>query len=120
MEVAKGSELSHIATARIRFIPFHVGAAVCKDVHLGIILPGKTRGNHRHHTKNETFILWGAKTRWRVRSLLACRLILNLQSGQSHVFCGPGRSLGVHFSASQNDCHHKLLASTYSMFVDAG
>eukprot|EP00243_Klebsormidium_subtile_P001444 TRINITY_DN12488_c0_g1_i2.p1 TRINITY_DN12488_c0_g1~~TRINITY_DN12488_c0_g1_i2.p1 ORF type:complete len:241 (-),score=1.84 TRINITY_DN12488_c0_g1_i2:390-1028(-) len=44
------------------------GAAVCEDVHLGIILPGKTRGNHRHHTKNETFILWGARTKWRVEN----------------------------------------------------
>ena len=32
----------------------------CKDMHIGTIGAGKSRGNHRHHNKNETIILWGA------------------------------------------------------------
>lgn len=32
----------------------------CKDMHIGTVGPGKSRGNHRHHNKNETIVLWGA------------------------------------------------------------
>lgn len=42
------------------------GAAVCASVHLGEIRSGGLRGNHRHHTCNETFVIWGAKTVFRV------------------------------------------------------
>lgn len=42
------------------------GAASCVSIHVGEIKPGGLRGNHRHHTCNETFVLWGAKTRFRV------------------------------------------------------
>lgn len=38
------------------------GAISCSSVHVGEIKPGTLRGNHRHHTCNETFIVWGAKT----------------------------------------------------------
>lgn len=38
------------------------GAVSCASVHLGEIRPGTLRGNHRHHTCNETFVIWGAKT----------------------------------------------------------
>ncbi|CAA2975093.1 uncharacterized protein LOC111383754 [Olea europaea subsp. europaea] len=42
------------------------GASFCASVHLGEIRPGGMRGNHRHHTCNETFVIWGAKTVFRV------------------------------------------------------
>jgi hypothetical protein len=32
----------------------------CVDMHVGTVGAGKSRGNHRHHNKNETIILWGA------------------------------------------------------------
>ncbi|KAH0723352.1 uncharacterized protein [Solanum tuberosum] len=44
------------------------GAAVCASVHLGEIRSGGLRGNHRHHTCNETFVIWGAKTVFRVEN----------------------------------------------------
>lgn len=37
------------------------GALSCKDLSVGTILPGHLRANHRHHLKNESFLLWGAK-----------------------------------------------------------
>lgn len=40
----------------------------CVAIHLGEIRPGALRGNHRHHSCNETFVIWGAKTRFRVSS----------------------------------------------------
>lgn len=42
------------------------GAVICASVHVGEIQPGGMRGNHRHHTCNETFVLWGARTKFRV------------------------------------------------------
>ncbi|XP_016504641.1 uncharacterized protein LOC107822614 [Nicotiana tabacum] len=44
------------------------GAAGCASVHLGEIRPGGVRGNHRHHTCNETFVIWGAKTVFRLEN----------------------------------------------------
>uniref|UniRef100_A0A7N0TAC5 Uncharacterized protein n=1 Tax=Kalanchoe fedtschenkoi TaxID=63787 RepID=A0A7N0TAC5_KALFE len=44
------------------------GATVCTSVHLGEIRPGGMRGNHRHHTCNETFVIWGAKTKFRLEN----------------------------------------------------
>ncbi|XP_059295922.1 uncharacterized protein LOC132049220 [Lycium ferocissimum] len=44
------------------------GAAGCASVHLGEIRSGGLRGNHRHHTCNETFVIWGAKTVFRVEN----------------------------------------------------
>ncbi|KAM3288946.1 hypothetical protein P3S67_022376 [Capsicum chacoense] len=44
------------------------GAASCASVHLGEIRSGGVRGNHRHHTCNETFVIWGAKTVFRVEN----------------------------------------------------
>ncbi|KAK8965932.1 hypothetical protein KSP40_PGU022589 [Platanthera guangdongensis] len=46
----------------------HGGAQVCRSIHAGEIRPGGTRGNHRHHTCNETFIIWGAETKFRVEN----------------------------------------------------
>ncbi|XP_057839187.2 uncharacterized protein LOC131049171 isoform X2 [Cryptomeria japonica] len=42
------------------------GVKSCKSVHVGEIKPGGIRGNHRHLICNETFIIWGAKTIFRV------------------------------------------------------
>ena len=36
-----------------------VGPAECKDVHFGAVAAGKTRGNHRHRGKMETFAVFG-------------------------------------------------------------
>ncbi|KAJ4706806.1 RmlC-type cupin [Melia azedarach] len=41
------------------------GAVSCVSLHVGQIQPGNMRGNHRHYTTNETFVLWGAKTKFR-------------------------------------------------------
>ncbi|XP_071724650.1 uncharacterized protein [Rutidosis leptorrhynchoides] len=44
------------------------GAVSCVSVHVGEIRPGSMRGNHRHHTCNETFVIWGAKTLFRLEN----------------------------------------------------
>ncbi|XVF40839.1 hypothetical protein PTKIN_Ptkin01aG0148600 [Pterospermum kingtungense] len=44
------------------------GAVSCAQVHIGEIRHGGVRGNHRHHTCNETFVIWGAKTKFRVEN----------------------------------------------------
>ncbi|KAK3162246.1 hypothetical protein QOZ80_1BG0087340 [Eleusine coracana subsp. coracana] len=44
------------------------GALVCSLLHVGQIQPGGLRGNHRHHTCNETFVIWGAKTKFRLEN----------------------------------------------------
>ncbi|KAF8007126.1 hypothetical protein BT93_K1200 [Corymbia citriodora subsp. variegata] len=44
------------------------GAVNCASIHVGEIRPGGVRANHRHHTCNETFVIWGAKTKFRVDS----------------------------------------------------
>ncbi|KAI6673630.1 hypothetical protein NL676_001536 [Syzygium grande] len=44
------------------------GAVTCASIHVGEIRPGGVRGNHRHHTCNETFVIWGAKTKFRLES----------------------------------------------------
>ncbi|KAJ0985249.1 hypothetical protein J5N97_003605 [Dioscorea zingiberensis] len=44
------------------------GAQSCVSVHVGEIKPGGVRGNHRHHTCNETFIIWGAVTKFRLEN----------------------------------------------------
>ncbi|XP_048138138.1 uncharacterized protein LOC115731528 isoform X1 [Rhodamnia argentea] len=41
------------------------GAVACASIHVGEIRPGGVRANHRHHTCNETFVIWGAKTKFR-------------------------------------------------------
>ncbi|XP_022893714.1 uncharacterized protein LOC111408144 [Olea europaea var. sylvestris] len=38
------------------------GASFCASIHLGEIRRRGVRENHRHHTCNETFVIWGAKT----------------------------------------------------------
>ncbi|XP_048138139.1 uncharacterized protein LOC115731528 isoform X2 [Rhodamnia argentea] len=44
------------------------GAVACASIHVGEIRPGGVRANHRHHTCNETFVIWGAKTKFRLES----------------------------------------------------
>ncbi|KAK3032318.1 hypothetical protein RJ639_035923 [Escallonia herrerae] len=44
------------------------GALSCASVHVGEIRPGGMRGNHRHYTCNETFLIWGAKTKFRLEN----------------------------------------------------
>ncbi|KFK34919.1 hypothetical protein AALP_AA5G210600 [Arabis alpina] len=44
------------------------GAGSCLSIHVGEIRPGGLRGNHRHHTCNETFVIWGAKTKFRLEN----------------------------------------------------
>lgn len=40
----------------------------CAAVHVGEIRPRGIRGNHRHYTCNETFIIWGAQVKFRVEN----------------------------------------------------
>ncbi|CAN1782568.1 hypothetical protein LINPERHAP1_LOCUS15910, partial [Linum perenne] len=42
------------------------GAGSCASLHVGEIQPGTLRGNHRHNACNETLVIWGAKTLFRV------------------------------------------------------
>lgn len=51
------------ATLKMYFVG---GALDCSSLHVGQINPGALRGNHRHHTCNETFLIWGAETKFRV------------------------------------------------------
>ncbi|CAO2822392.1 unnamed protein product [Amaranthus hypochondriacus] len=44
------------------------GAVTCASVHVGEIRPGGIRGNHRHYTCNETFIIWGARVKFRLEN----------------------------------------------------
>ncbi|XP_068658246.1 uncharacterized protein [Aristolochia californica] len=44
------------------------GAQSCVSVHVGEIRPGAVRGNHRHHSCNETFVIWGAETKLRLEN----------------------------------------------------
>lgn len=54
-------------------------AKSCRAVHVGQIKPGSVRGNHRHHFCNETFIVWGARTQFRVNICpLKCRTRLRI------------------------------------------
>ncbi|KAJ8437401.1 hypothetical protein Cgig2_020420 [Carnegiea gigantea] len=45
------------------------GAVTCASVSVGEIRPGGIRGNHRHSTCNETFIIWGAQIKFRAPAL---------------------------------------------------
>lgn len=56
----------NISLTNVDVFPFAGGAVSCKSAHVGEIRPGAMRGNHRHHSCNETFVIWGAKTIFRV------------------------------------------------------
>ena len=62
----RGWLLDPVAAAREAGLPN--GALVCLSLHVGLIQPGGLRGNHRHHTCNETFVIWGAKTKFRLEN----------------------------------------------------
>ncbi|XP_057948423.1 uncharacterized protein LOC131144069 [Malania oleifera] len=62
----RGWLLDPIAVAREAGITG--GAAFCASIHMGEIRPRGLRGNHRHHTCNETFLIWGAKTKFRLEN----------------------------------------------------
>ncbi|GMI84556.1 hypothetical protein like AT3G56820 [Hibiscus trionum] len=49
------------------------GAVSCLRVHLGEIRHGGTRGNHRHYACNETFVIWGARTKFRLENKMVDR-----------------------------------------------
>ncbi|KAF7801393.1 Cupin, RmlC-type [Senna tora] len=42
------------------------GTSSCGWIEVGEIRAGKMRGNHRHHNCNQTFVIWGAATKFRV------------------------------------------------------
>ncbi|PWA91274.1 hypothetical protein CTI12_AA090580 [Artemisia annua] len=44
------------------------GALVCSSIHVGEIKPGRYRGNHRHYGCNETFLIWGGRTMFRLEN----------------------------------------------------
>ncbi|XP_054801550.1 uncharacterized protein LOC129305582 [Prosopis cineraria] len=44
------------------------GAVSCASVSVGEIRPGRLRGNHRHHDRNETLLFWGATTKFRLEN----------------------------------------------------
>ncbi|XP_073008440.1 uncharacterized protein [Typha latifolia] len=62
----RGWLLDPVAAARKAGI--RGGALDCSLAHLGQIRPGGMRGNHRHHSCNETFIIWGAETKFRLEN----------------------------------------------------
>lgn len=36
-----------------------VDSGGCKDLHVGVVAPGRSRGAHRHRGHNESIIVWG-------------------------------------------------------------
>ncbi|XP_061360534.1 uncharacterized protein LOC133304506 isoform X1 [Gastrolobium bilobum] len=44
------------------------GAVTCASIHVGEIRPGMLRGNHRHLDCNETLVIWGAATKFRLEN----------------------------------------------------
>ncbi|KAL2482971.1 hypothetical protein Fot_44415 [Forsythia ovata] len=61
------------------------GATFCASVHLGEIRPGGMRGNHRHHTCNETFVIWGAKTVFRLENKAVAKGFAEVTIGADEV-----------------------------------
>ncbi|XP_039027898.1 uncharacterized protein LOC120161756 [Hibiscus syriacus] len=58
----------------LRFTYFLAGGAVsCSQVHVGEIGHGGMRGNHRHYACNETFVIWGARTKFRSENKMVDR-----------------------------------------------
>lgn len=75
------------------------GARSCSSVHIGEIRPGGIRGNHRHHSCNETFVIWGAKTMFRLENN-------GVDKGYAEVTIGAGE-VGV--AASPSGTAHALV-----------
>ncbi|KAJ0042890.1 hypothetical protein Pint_18361 [Pistacia integerrima] len=59
---------SNAALGNLVYPVLGCGAVNCVSQHLGEIRPGAMRGNHRHYSVNETFIIWGAKTKFRLEN----------------------------------------------------
>ncbi|XP_031473849.1 uncharacterized protein LOC116246229 [Nymphaea colorata] len=76
------------------------GAQSCVAAHVGQIRPGGVRGNHRHHTCNETFIIWGAATTFRLENALAT------EKGYAEVTIGADE---VAVAASPSGTAHALI-----------
>ncbi|XP_042412107.1 uncharacterized protein LOC122001436 isoform X1 [Zingiber officinale] len=66
----RGWLMDPVKAAREAGLPgiFTGRALKCASVHVGQIQPGGIRGNHRHNMCNETFILWGAETKFRLEN----------------------------------------------------
>ncbi|KAI3446598.1 hypothetical protein Pfo_003263 [Paulownia fortunei] len=75
------------------------GAVSCASIHVGEIRPGSMRGNHRHHTCNETFVIWGAKTVFRLENSA-------LKKGYSEITVGADE---VAVAASSSGTAHALV-----------
>ncbi|CAI9787476.1 unnamed protein product [Fraxinus pennsylvanica] len=61
------------------------GASFCASVHLGEIRPGGMRGNYRHHTCNETFVIWGAKTVFRLENKAVAKGFAEVTIGANEI-----------------------------------
>ncbi|PON89755.1 RmlC-type cupin [Trema orientale] len=61
------------------------GAVSCASVHVGEIRPGGLRGNHRHYSCNETFVLWGAQTKFRLENRQADKGYAEVMIGADEV-----------------------------------
>ncbi|KAA8517864.1 hypothetical protein F0562_015347 [Nyssa sinensis] len=75
------------------------GAVACASVHLGEIRPGAVRGNHRHYVCNETFLIWGAKTIFRLENNM-------IDKGYAEVIVGADE---VAVAASPSGTAHALV-----------
>eukprot|EP01018_Ginkgo_biloba_P004203 Gb_03281 [translate_table: standard] len=96
------------------------GATSCKAVHVGQIKPRGVRGNHRHRTCNETFLIWGAKTVFRLENPAMEKgyaeflveeeevLVATSPSGRAHALANVDWSRSTYFLG----CQDALLNST--------
>lgn len=89
-------------------------ATTCRSVHLGQIKPGFMRGNHRHRLSNETFIVWGANTKFRVEDPLVPKgyvemlieadevAVMGGPAGRAHVLVNMDQYYITHFLGCQD------------------
>ncbi|KAL5739362.1 hypothetical protein ACOSP7_028264 [Xanthoceras sorbifolium] len=75
------------------------GAVSCVSLHLGEIRPGAIRGNHRHHTVNETLVIWGAISKFRLENN-------QMENGYAEVIVGADE---VAVAASPSGIAHALI-----------
>ncbi|KAD4384494.1 hypothetical protein E3N88_24662 [Mikania micrantha] len=85
------------------------GALICASIHVGEIKPGGLRGNHRHHTCNETFLIWGARTVFRLENS-------GFEKGYAQVTVG-GDEVAVAVSPSGSAHALVNMDSTRSTFI---